>query len=320
MQLDFSLFFIAYFSQSIPTDLGCNPRGVATTHVTFHLWHLHGLLCKQPGLSWAHQKALAQWPILGELHTEAGTLPQQCCPTCCKDEQSILAFWEKFSLVSKPEVSQLEEPVWAHRITSRSGGKAGIYRKALSLSCGLVYLYLFLLTFGETLFASLWRPFPSQSPTVSVLEKACSGVKCLVSQASHLLFSLLTLSPAICPIPTSQLPGGLPTSHRTWYGGWEDSSAGVTGLVSTASCPDCSRCSSGHDNHLYWHPALPCAPCPGKLGPHRPGSRLLLINDPVWHMGGGKPAKNIHWCWVQQRGVRDLHEAKKKDRDALRPL
>lgn len=59
----------------------------------------------------------------------------------------------------------------------------------------------------------------------------------------------MTLSPAICPIPTPQLPGGLPTSQRTWYGGWEDGSAGVTGLVSTASCPDCSRCSSRHDSH-----------------------------------------------------------------------
>lgn len=158
MQLDFSPFFVACFSQSMPTDLGCNPRGVATIYVTFHLRRLHGLLCKQPRLSWAQQKALAQWPILGELHAEAGALPQQRCPTCCNDEQSILAFWEKCLSQKSPN---LRGQSVAQSITSRSGGKAETYRKALSLSPGLAYLCLLLLTFGETLLLSEGRFLPN---------------------------------------------------------------------------------------------------------------------------------------------------------------
>lgn len=100
-------------------------------------------------------------------------------------------------------------------------------------------------------------------------------------------------------------------------GGWEDSGAGVTGLV---SIPAQSRCqttllqprgcspgaSSGHSSSKVSAPHTSLGSLQSKAGPHRQGSRFPWMKGPVlahgqWKAGRAhQPAgKNMYQRWVQ---------------------
>lgn len=139
-------------------------------------------------------------------------------------------------------------------------------------------------------------------------------------------------------------------SRPAWHGGWEDSSAGVTGLV---GIPDqsgcqaallqpqgCSSCTSlGHGSSRVPATRTFLGCLRSKAGPHRRGSRFSLMKGSVlahgqWKASGAseRAGKSIYQRWVrlwvslgdwpsstaQLPHFRCLRKAKWKDRRALR--